>query len=166
MAAGLKDLHLVNTCFLHHPQMVLPEGLHLDCLTACTIGKSVNLLPVELLKRTKQVLFPPLASLSFHKPLPLRWPPAPPAIHMTAEAAGQSRAQWEIRHSASGSQYYGSVSSSANCWRMGGLHCQALLQSSHRFLESLPCNSQTLSLVQTLSILVTCRRLSGGRPFT
>ncbi len=60
--AGLKDLHLVNTCFVHHPNMTVPEGLHLDCLTAYTIGRSVNLLPIELLKRTKQVPQLPLVS--------------------------------------------------------------------------------------------------------
>lgn len=55
LTVGLKDLHLINTCFVHHPDMSLPSGLHLDCLTAYTIGRSVNLIPVDLLKRTKQV---------------------------------------------------------------------------------------------------------------
>ena len=53
--AGLKDLKLVNTTLIHHHDMRLPAGLHLDSLTACMQGKGTNVLPVELLKRTKQV---------------------------------------------------------------------------------------------------------------
>lgn len=67
--AGLKNLKLVNTTLLHHPDMQLPPDLHLDTLTAYVLGKSTNVLPVELLKRTKQVALNPKPVLHKH-PLP------------------------------------------------------------------------------------------------
>lgn len=53
-SAGLLNLHLVNTSFVHHPEMQLPEGLHLNSLTATSLGRRSTIVPVELLRRTKQ----------------------------------------------------------------------------------------------------------------
>lgn len=54
LVAGLKNLHLINTSFVHHPEMELPSGMHLDCLTSTSLGRRNTIVPVELLRRAKQ----------------------------------------------------------------------------------------------------------------
>ena len=46
----------MNTSFVHHPEMALPEGLHLHSLTSSSLGRRSTIIPVELLRRAKQVL--------------------------------------------------------------------------------------------------------------